>query len=183
MQPARFVIAECPAGDTPLAGFTARNPGCSIDLISEPAVDEPGRGRVHPTLALVRGAEPRALDGLLARLAKVYDRIEPIERDDARRSWLGRMRLREAAYTHDPGMRVLTAFQHRYGAPWTHLEAGVVHLRARVPDAAGADVLADQMRRYFQKEGVEAQVEVRDLAAKDYGVWEELVEHAIGLSP
>jgi hypothetical protein len=182
MQAARFIIVECPAADTPLAGFTARNPSCTIDLISEPATDD-GQGRVHPSLVLVRGAEPAALNGLLAQLGRIYDRLEPIERDDLRRTWLGRMRLREAAYAHDAGMRVLTAFQHRYGAPWTHLEAGILHLRARVQDEAGADVLVDQMRRYFGKAGVDAQVEVRDLSAKDYGVWDELVEHAIGLSP
>jgi hypothetical protein len=182
MQAARFIIVECPAGDTPLAGFTASDAGCTIDLLSEPAIDGP-RGREHPSLVLVRGAEPAALDGLLARLAGVYDGIEAIDRDDLRRSWLGRMRLHESVYAHNAGLRVLTAFQHRYGAPWTHLEAGVLHLRARVPDEGGADVLVDQMRRYFAKAGVEAQVEVRDLSARDYGVWGEIVEHAIGLSP
>lgn len=182
MSAARFIIVECPAADMPLAGFTARNPGCTIDLISEPPVAK-GADRVHPSLVLVRGAEPAALDGLLARLARACERIEPIERDDARRSWLGRMRLRESAYTHDPALRILTAFQHRYGAPWTHLEEGMLHLRARVPDEGGADVLVDQMRRYFARDGVDAQVEVRDLSAQDYGVWEELVGHAIGLSP
>lgn len=181
MQAARFIIVECPASDAPLAGFTARNAGTSIDLISEPPVDD-GHGRVHPSLVFVRGADPVALTALLDELAAVYDRIEPIERDDLRRTWLGRMRLREAAYARDPAMRVLTSFQHRYGAPWTHLEAGIVHLRARVQDEAGADVLVDQMRRYFGKAGVEAQVEVRDLSPQDYGVWDELVEHAIGLS-
>jgi hypothetical protein len=179
---ARFVIVELPVPDTPLAGFTARNPGCAIDLISEPAAYE-GFERFHPSLVLVRGAEPQALDELLARLRKVYDRVETLERNDERRSWLGRMRLREAAYTHNAGLRVLTSFQHRYGAPWTHLEQGTLHLRARVPDEGGADVLVDQMRRYFEREGVDAQVEVRDLSAKDYGVWEDLVERAIGLSP
>jgi hypothetical protein len=182
MQAARFIIVECPAGDTPLAGFTASHPGTAIDLISEPAVDG-ARGRVHPSLVLIRGVEPAALTQLLAQLAPAYDGIEPIERDDRRRTWLGRMRLRESAYSHNAGLRVLTSFQHRYGAPWTHLEDGMLHLRARVPDEGGADVLVDQMRRYFDKAGVDAQVEVRDLSAKDYGVWEELVERAIGLSP
>ena len=58
-----------------------------------------------------------------------------------------------------------------------------MHLRARVNDPAHGDLLADQMRRYFSKADVDAQVEVRDISAKDYGVWEDLVQRSIGLAP
>lgn len=178
----RFVIVEIPAEDLPLASFTLRNPGTTVDLISEPPVDE-GGDRIHPSIVLVRNAAPEALTLLLRQLAKVYDHIEPIERDDLRRIWVGRMRLHESASKHNKGAKVLFSFQHRYGAPWTHLEAGTLHLRARVADEAHGELLADQMRRYFAKEGVEAQVELREISGRDYGVWEELVQHAIGLSP
>jgi hypothetical protein len=93
------------------------------------------------------------------------------------------MRLRESVYAHDPGARVITQFQHRFGAPWTHLENGLVHLRAKVNDPAQGELLADQMRRYFTKAGVEAQVEVREVSVKDHGVWEDLVQRSIGLAP
>lgn len=177
----RFVIVEYPMPDTPLSGFTARHPGCTIDLISEPPVDA-GAERLHPSVVLVKGAPKPELDRLLERLQDVYDHVETIERDDVRGFWMGRMRLRESAYVHSPGARVVTQFQHRYGAPWTHLEHGLVHLRAKVNDPAQGELLADQMRRFFDKEGVEAQVEVREISAKDYGVWEDLVQRSIGLA-
>ena len=177
-----FVIVEMTADDMPLSSFTLRNPGTAVDIISEPVAVE-GDDRYHPSLVMVKGAPADALNVLLRQLGRVYDHIEAIERDDLRRLWLGRMRLHESAYLHNRGARVLSSFQHRYGAPWTHLEAGTLHLRARVQDEEQGELLADQMRRYFGKEGVDAQVELREISGKDYGVWEELVQHAIGLAP
>lgn len=176
-----FIIVEYPQEDTPLASFTAHVPGATVDLISEPPVLD-GNDLVHPSVVLIRGAPDKDLDALLARLAAVYS-IEPIERDPRARSWLGRMRIRDSFIVHNAGAQVVVQFQHRFGAPWTHIEEGTVHLRARVGDEASADVLADQMRRYFDKAKVGAQVEVREISAKDYGVWDELVQRAIGLAP
>jgi hypothetical protein len=177
-----FVVVEFPAADTPLASFTARNPGTTLDAILEPMQQEDGDA-VHHTTVLLKGADPRLLDAFLDQLAKVYDHIEPIERDDRRRIWLGRVRVHEKAYTHNPGAKAMVQFQHRYGAQWAHVEGGIAHLRARISDPAHGDLLADQMRRHFAKLGIEAQVEVRDISAKDYGVWEDLVQRSIGLAP
>lgn len=178
----RFVIVEFPANDTPLASFTLRNPGSTIDLILEPVVEEGGR-RLHQSVVLIKGADGAAVNRFLKQLAKVYDHIEPIERNDLRGVWLGRMRLDEDAYKHNPGSKAIVQFQHRYGAQWVHLEDGWCHLRARVTDAEHAELLVDQMTRHFAKIGVEAQVEAREISAKDYGVWEDLVQRAIGLAP
>lgn len=177
-----FVIVECPAEDMPLASFTLRNPGTTIDIISEAPIQE-GDDRFHPSLVMIKGAPTPALNQLLLQLSRVYDHMETIERDDLRHLWLGRMRIHESAYLHNKGAAVISSFQHRYRAPWTHLEAGTLHLRARVTDEEHGDLLADQMRRYLDKEGVEAQVEIREISGKDYGVWEDLVQHAIGLAP
>ena len=177
-----FVVVEFPAADTPLAGFTARNPGTTLDAILQPVVDE-GDGPVHHSTVLIKGADPAVLTTFLGQLSKVYDRIEPIERDDRRRLWLGRVRVHESAYTHNPGAKAMVDFQHRYGAQWAHVEAGIAHLRAKILDSSQGDLLADQMRRHFQKIGVDAQVEVREISAKDYGVWEDLVQRSVGLAP
>jgi hypothetical protein len=176
-----FVIVEYPQPDTPLASFTLAHPGSTIDLIAEPALPE-GDDLVHPSVVLIKGAPAADIDALLKRGSRFYE-VEPIERDGAHRSWLGRMRIRASSFAHNAGAQVILQFQHRFGAPWTHIEQGVVHLRARVPDESAADLLADQMRRYFAKAGVDAQVEVREISAKDYGVWDELVQRAIGLAP
>jgi hypothetical protein len=176
-----FLIVEFPQSDTPLAAFTLHVPGSTVDLISEPAVLQ-GDDLVHPSVVLIRGAPVTEVNALLQRLAMLWD-IEAIERDDARRSWMGRMRIKDSMVVHDAGAQVVIQFQHRFGAPWTHIEQGMVHLRARVTDSSQADILADQMRRYFAKAGVDAQVELREISAKDYGVWDELVQRAIGLSP
>lgn len=176
-----FVIVEYPQQDTPLAAFTLHVPGTSVDLISEPPVPQ-GNDLVHPSVVLIKGSPPADLDALLKRLAKVYD-IEPLERDDSARRWTGRMRLRESMFLHNRGAQVIVQFQHRFGAPWTHIEQGTVHLRARVPEGSEAELLADQMRRFFGKADVDAQVEVREISPKDYGVWDELVQRAIGLAP
>lgn len=182
MPSARFVIVEFPANDTPLASFTLRNPGCTIDLILEPVVHEGGRN-LHQSIVLIKGAEGKAIAHLLTQLDKVYDHIDPIETDLAHGTWLGRMRLDEDAYTHNPGSKSIVQFQHRFGAQWAHLEEGTCHLRARVTDSAHADLLVDQMMHHFDRIGVEAQVEVREISGKDYGVWEDLVQRAIGLAP
>ena len=176
------MVAEYPQGDTPLAGATARFPGCTVDLISQPLVEEGGE-RLHPSVVLIKGMPPQDLSALVARLAKVYDHVETVERDDLRQSWLGRMRLRESVYLRNPGAAVITQFQHRFGAPWCHIESGVMYVRAKVNDPAHGDLLADQMRRFFGKAGVDAQVEIQEIAPKDYGVWEDLVQRSIGLSP
>lgn len=176
-----FLIVEFPQSDTPLAAFTLHVPGATVDLISEPTVLQ-GDDLIHPSVVLIRGAPAADVDALLKRMAILWD-IETIERDESKRSWMGRMRIKDSIMVHDPGAQVIMQFQHRFGAPWTHIEQGTVHLRARVGDASQADVLADQMLRYFAKAGVDAQVELREISAKDYGVWDELVQRAIGLSP
>lgn len=178
----RFVIAEFPTPDTPLSSFTLRNPGCTIDLIMEPVVEEDGR-RLHQSTVLIKGADRKAIELFLRQLAKVYDHIETIERDATGQTWLGRMRIDEKAYAHNAAAMATVLFQHRYGAQWCHLEAGSCHLRARVLDEPQGELLVDQMARHFRKIGVEAQVEVREISLKDYGVWEDLVQRSIGLSP
>ena len=177
-----FVIVEFPLADTPLASATAKVAGCAIDVIAEPVATE-GDDRWHAAVVLIKGLPPADLTALLGRLAQVYQRIETIERDDLLQTWMGRMRMRESAMTHNKGAAVVLQFQHRFGALWSHIEAGIIYLRAKVNDAAHGELLADQMRRYFEKAGVMAQVEVRDLAPKDYGVWDELVQRSIGIAP
>jgi hypothetical protein len=176
-----FIIVEYPQPDTPLAAFTLHVPGATVDLISEPTVLV-GDDLVHPSVVLIRGAPGPDVNALLKRLGTLWE-IETIERDDSRRSWMGRMRIKDSMLVHNPGAQVVMQFQHRFGAPWTHMEQGMLHLRARVVDSGQAGLLVDQMRRYFDKAGVDAQVEVREISAKDYGVWDELVQRAIGLAP
>ncbi|HUR24829.1 MAG TPA: hypothetical protein VM327_02310 [Candidatus Thermoplasmatota archaeon] len=176
-----FVIVEFAQPDTPLAAFTLHLDGATVDLISEPALLV-GEDLVHPSVVLIRGAPASDLSALLKRLATLWD-LETIERDDSRRSWMGRMRIKDSMLGHDPGAQVIMQFQHLFGAPWMHIEQGTIHLRARIVDPARAELLADEMRRYFAQVGVEAQVELREISAKDYGVWDELVQRAIGLSP
>ena len=176
-----FLIVEYPQQDTPLAAFTLHVPGATVDLISEPPVLQ-GDDLVHPSVVLIRGAPAADVNALLKRLAILWD-IETIERDDSARSWMGRMRIKDSMLVHNPGAQVVVQFQHRFGAQWTHIEQGLLHLRTRVVDASQAGLLADQMKRYFAKAGVDAQIELREISAKDYGVWDELVQRAIGLSP
>lgn len=176
-----FIIVEYPEPDTPLAAFTLHVPGTTVDLISEPALVE-GEDLVHPSLVLIKGAPPADLDALLKRLAGLY-RIDPLERDDKARTWMGRIRIRASTLLHNPGAQVVIQFQHRFGVPWTHMEQGTMHMRARVVDGSQAELLCDQMRRFFGKAGVDAQVEVREVSPKDYGVWDELVQRAIGVAP
>ncbi len=181
MQTSLFMVVEFPATELPLTGFTARHPEVTIDLISEPPVDRDGE-RVHPSVALIKGAPPAVLDGLIAQLATVYSPIHVIERDDLRHHWLARMEIKESAFTN-PGARRLVQFRHRYGVPWTHLEGGVLHMRARVEDQERGEFLADQVRRYLAEEGAEAQVELQEISSRDYSVWEDLVQHTLGMAP
>jgi hypothetical protein len=175
----RFVIAEC-QDSTPGTLFLAKRPGSTLDTIWEPA-QGPEDDRRHPMVVLASGLAAQDLRDLVMAFEHVYHDVQTLQMDLRLGRWLGRMTLHEKGIAGTSTHNVLS-FQQSFGALWEHSEAGVVHLRAQVRDGVDADELADQMRAALLKTGIEAQVEVRELGPKDYGVWDTLVQHAIGLA-
>src|SRR5688572_25263074 len=91
-----FLLVEFDGRGLTFADFTREHPGVTVDMLSEPVVEEGGE-RWHPSLVLVKGASAQDLDGLLARVGKVYEPPETLQRDSRTRTWVGRLSLRESA--------------------------------------------------------------------------------------
>jgi hypothetical protein len=179
MAGSRFLVVEFFAPNLPLTGFTARYPGATIDMMSEVVAEHDGR-RWHPSVVLVKGASPMAVRELAATVKEIYGPVRTLEEDPFKGLWLFRTEIPEDKLTG--GAHILTDFQHRYGVPWTHMDEGILHMRAKINEPADGDVLADQTRRFLAQAGVEAQVEVQEMSTRDYGVWRDLIQHTIGMA-
>jgi hypothetical protein len=179
--PHLFLVVEFTGEGIAFAEFTRSHPGCTVDVISEPVVHE-GAQRVHPSLFLVRRAPPGTLNGLDAQLTRLHGSVETVRRNDLIGMWLGRTRIREAGL-RSATTAVLSAFQHKFGVPWTHVEGGVLYMRARVQDPAEAEVLLGQIKAYLRAAGADADVTLQEIGAQDYSVWDELVQASVGLAP
>lgn len=179
-QAARILIVEFPG--TGLAGtdFTRQHPGVTIDTIGESAIEKPD-GTYLPMLLMLRGATPQAMGAFLERMTKAYGKFVTLRRDVRTGVWIGRGTIKESDM-HNAGMEAILQFQNRFGVPWFHAEGGVVHVRAVLGANEDADRLVRQMEGYLAEKKVDAQVEVQEVSAHDYSVWDELVQYSLGLS-
>lgn len=175
-----FVIVEYP--DTTFDSFfLARRPGATIDMISAAATGPPDDRR-HVGVAMAQGLNPDDMRILVTGIEHLHEDLETLQRDERRGTWMGRFTVRERALAGTATLKVLQ-FQEAFGAVWTHAEAGITHLRARVNDPTHGEELAADMRKDLQAAGIDAQVEVRELGPKDYGAWDTLVQASIGWRP
>lgn len=177
----RFLVIEFAGDGLTLAEWTRAHPGTTVDLISDPA-RAVGGDRVHPTLFLVKGANRAALVQLMDRLDRLYGPIDTLRVEPQRGQWMGRMQVRESAMG-SPAAAALMQFQHRFGAPWTHIDEGVVYMRARLPAGEDGERLVHQVRGFLAKARADAHVALQEFSSHDYGVWDDLVQASIGLAP
>ena len=177
----RFLVIEFEGDGLTLAEWTRDHPGTTVDLISEP-VRAVGADRVHPTLFLIKGAKRAALVQLMDRLDRLFGPIDTLRMEPQRGQWMGRMQLRESAM-HSAAAAALLQFQHRFGAPWMHIDDGIVYMRARLPAGDDGERLGHQVRGFLAKNEAEAHVTVQEFSTHDYGVWDDLVQASIGLAP
>lgn len=176
----RFLVVEFTGEGLLLAEWTRDHPGTTIDLISEPVHEEGGEA-VHPSLMLVRGVNRAALVQLMDRVDRLYGPINTLSMEAGRGRWLARIQVRESQL-HSAAALTVTAFQHRLGIPWTHLDDGVVYLRAQLPPQEDAELLVQDLEERFRQAHIEAQIGIQEFGAHDYSVWDELVQASIGLS-
>lgn len=168
-----------------MAEWTRDHPGATIDMISEPARSKDkaeARDRVHPTLVLVKRAPRAALVQLMDGLDRLYGPIETLRMDPQQGTWLARIQFSEASM-HSSSAGAVLQFQHRFGAPWTHIDDGIVYLRSLLPAKEDGERLAQQVRGYLADKKVDAQATVQEFSSHDYGVWDDLVQASIGLAP
>ncbi|HUR24828.1 MAG TPA: hypothetical protein VM327_02305 [Candidatus Thermoplasmatota archaeon] len=159
--------------------FTKAHRGATVDLMAEPGAthDEP----YHPSLlVLIRNAPWPAIQALVADLEVRRRPVTTLRVEPAEELWFGRATYDVATLTN-PGTQVVVGLLGLLGPPWVHVEAGVVHLRARLLDPAQAEDVLNLAIEGLRAAGVEAQVVVQEIAAKDHSVWESLVRHSIGL--
>lgn len=176
----RFLVVEFTGDGLTLAEWTRDHPGTTVDLISEP-VQRQGNEAMHPSLILVKGVNRAALVQLMDRLDRLYGPVNTISMEAARGRWLARIQVRESQM-HSAAAATVTQFQHRFGAPWTHLAEGVVYVRARLPAQEDEDVLVDELERRLKAGRIDAQVSVQEVGSHDYSVWDELVQASIGMA-
>lgn len=177
----RFLIVEFSGEGITLAEWTRDHPGTTVDVISEPVRRE-GKDNLHPSLFMVKGADRASLVQVMERLDRVHGPIQSLRVDPVRGQWLGRMTIKESQLKSTTAAAI-AQFQHRFGAPWTHLENGVVYMRARLPEKEDSDRLLKQLQGYMAHHQVEAQATVEELSTHDYGVWDDLVQASIGMAP
>lgn len=176
-----FLVVEFSGEGLTLAEWTRDNPGTSVDLISEPVRAE-GNEHLHPSLILVKGAGRAALVQLMDKLDRLYGPVNTLRLEAVRAQWLARIQVRESQM-HSTTAAAIAQFQDRFGAPWTHMDDGVVYMRARLNAGVDGPRLLHQMEGYLAQHEVEAQVTLQEFGSHDYGVWDELIQASIGLAP
>lgn len=168
----RFLVLEYPNEDLLLGRFTETHPGSTVDIISEPGEVIDG-DRTHPSVVLVKGARSADIDSIITALTAAHEKPTTVRRGDD--FWLGRLRFWERSL-QAPGFHALLLLQDRLGAPWLHMEEGVLHLRAQVREEEAAEKLAAEAETFLAAEGKSAQVTLEAVPEKDFGVWRDLVQ-------
>lgn len=177
--PPRFLVVEFDGQGLPFADWTHARPGVSFDMILEPIRERDGDLQI-PGIALVRGLDPTTSQHLGWLLDRYYAPWSTIRKDLARGVWLVRVTIHVVNMV-SPAARAVAWFAPKLGAPWSHVDDGVVYMRMRVPDGADADELARQVREACVQANADAQVAVESYSAHDYSVWDQLVQASIGL--
>jgi hypothetical protein len=142
--------------------------------------DDPRRKR-RSELVLIRGAPIDAIDALVLELDRTHAPVEASRRDPGASTWFGRIHF-EPAHLDSPSGKALAGLSDLIGPPWVHVEAGVVLLRARLRDDVNADDAVERVQKAMAAAGLDAQVVVQEIAPRDHSVWEDLVQHGIGLT-
>lgn len=173
------LVLEFPAAGGDLLPFTQENPGSTIELIAEPT--PAGSHDTVTALVLVRGAPWQAIDKFVATKLALGGPVTTLRRVPVESMWFGRATFHPSAF-RSANAKALFSVLPMVGPPWVHMEHGVVHLRARIKDAAHADDVLQVAQDTLRAGGLEAQAVVQEVSPKDHSVWENLVQHGIGLS-
>jgi hypothetical protein len=179
MPSARFLVAEFPGGGMVFARFTGEHPGTTVDMLSD-SVEGAAGHKYHGTVFLVKGIGAEDVAALASELTRVYEPPLTLDYDPDGRQWLGRVRMRESAIP-SAGGRGIAQFLHLVGVPWLHIEAGIVYMRARLPDGADADSIMTLIQGHLAEQGVEVHLDVEEVPVGDFGVWDDLVATSVGL--
>lgn len=176
----RFLVVEYDGRGLPFVDWAHARPGVAFDMIIEPQQGT-GEDRTMPALALVRGLQARHFGELDVLLDAMYSPRTTMRREPRTGEWLGRItiHLRNMA---SPQARAVARHGHRFGAPWSHVDDGVVYMRMRIADGEEAEALAADVRRDLAATGAEAQVMVESYSTRDYSVWDRLVQASLGLA-
>lgn len=172
------LVVEYLADDDELPRFTRAHPGAVVDLMVEP--DDESR-KQRSELVLARGAPMEDLDAFVAQLRKSRPPVQTLSRDVLGGLWFGRVHF-EPARLESPSSKALASLGSMIGPPWVHVEHGVVLLRARLRDPVHADDVVELAQQALAHAGFDAQCVVQEISPRDHGVWEDLVQHGIGLT-
>lgn len=177
----RFLVVEFPGEDLAFAQFTREFPGSRVELLLEPREE---KGEVsYIAVFLVKGMPEAGIARLEKELKKRFNPPKTLRRDILNQTWMGRVRIQRSQLTDtSKGAQTMTEFRNRYGILWFHIEDGVLHMRTRIADPEEAERLARQVREHLEGHGLEAQVEVQEVATQDFSVWRDIIELSLGLS-
>lgn len=170
---------EFDGGPLAFAQMTREHPGSTVDLISEPMEIDGKPGYLG--VFLVRGVGDTGMKRIEKELTRRYEAPRTLRRDHIQRQWLARIHMKAEAMKGPAAEAFLSISQH-WGVPWVRYEDGILMVRARVNDPGEAEHVARELRERMANGGVEAQVEIQEVAPRDFGVWRELVDASLGLT-
>lgn len=172
------LVVEYLADGDLLPRFTREHAGARVDLMVEP--DDESR-KQRSELALVRGTTLEDVDALVAQLKETRSPVQTLRRDAVAGLWFGRLHF-DTSRLASPSAKALASLGTLIGPPWIHVEHGVVLLRARLRDPVHADDAVELAQQALAAAGFDAQCVVQEVSPRDHSVWEDLVQHGIGLT-
>lgn len=142
-----FLIVDVPAHATLIGGLTARHPGCTLDLLGQPLVED---ARHYYDLDYrIRNVPPEGKAELEAHKDEVYDRFETIDYDEDEQTWSVRARV-PVENIRSEGLRFIAGLFGLAPMPWLRFEDGIGQARLKPgrPEAIAqiAETLSDRLR-------------------------------------
>ncbi len=142
-----FLIVDVPAQATLIGGLTARHPGCTLDLLGRPVVED---ARHYYDLDYrVCNVPPEGKADLEAHEDEVYDQFETIAYDPEQRTWAIRARV-PVENIRSEGLRFIAGLFGLAPMPWLRFADGIGQARLKPgrPEAIAqiAETLSERLR-------------------------------------
>lgn len=177
----RLVVMEYSGKGLPLAEWTERHPGAVADMIFEPFRDVGGQ-RQAPGMLLATNVRKNAFTELETLLATTYAPSKGLHVSRVAGEWMGRITLHAQRMAVNPAAVAAARQAPALGAPWSHVEQGIIYMHLRPQGSLDAEKAAAGLRAELDRQGVtDAQVTTQELDVRQHGVWDRLVQAAVGL--
>ncbi len=154
-----FLVVDVPAHETLIGGLTARHPGCVLDLLGRPIVED---AQHHYDLHYqIRGVTPEGKAELEAQKDEVYERFETLSYDEEAGTWDVRA-LVPVENIRSEGLRFIAGLFALAPMPWLRFEGGVAQARLKPGRPEAIAQVAETLTARLRSIGVDNEVRVED---------------------